>query len=89
MPKVTLQSAPAMNRETALRQMTKRLPKFWVAKRRARTILSFIPIGSWPAFHPLDLTIDLKPGDYLLGAGSGIDKLRKYFTVTERGIEWK
>lgn len=69
--------------------MAKRVPKFWVAKRRARTIISFVKIGCWPAFHPLDLTIDLKPGDYVVGAGVGINKIRHYFTVNERGLEWK
>lgn len=91
MPKVNLSYPVSLSRD----QVDKCNPSqrhFWIAKVNPKDLNHYIRFMSIPgdhmAIYPLNVTVHLPTGHYVLGCGYGRNKLRRHFEVDLMGVRF-
>lgn len=92
MPKVILRCGAALTREQAANAWSEGQKNFWVASIKdlpdGGRSTKFFDIGVHAATIPLNAEVELPMGEYVLGCGYGLCKLRKQFRVDLVGVRW-
>lgn len=85
MTTITLRHPPGLNRDQSQACFTSGQRHWWVRDEYSN---EFLDIGSHMAIYPLCHEINLQPGDYVLGCGTGNFKLRRRFIVDMMGYKF-
>ena len=78
---VNLKHSTALSREQANACEFDGQKRFHVSYMDTKGNRHFVDIGKHPATYPLNTQVELMPGEYELGCGSGKSRLRRKFFV--------
>lgn len=76
---VTIKHSPGLTFEQSAACFTTGQKLWWIQEADATG--NFVPIGKHPATYPLNVTVNIMCGRYMLACGTGRGKLRRYFNV--------
>ncbi len=89
MTTITLKHPAALTRDQYDHCYSDGQRHFWVAHKGPEDELrQFVPIGTHCALQPISVTLNMAPGRYVLGCGSGRQKLRRVFEVDLLGYRF-